>query len=137
MKHASNGSTTFTVQLYHTDWDNLKYYTNLAVNENSTNLVMGSSAVTDMAGNQVEHIPSSYAMKCASFTEDTTDPELVSFDLDMDTGVMSLTFTESMKSWRSLYSLITLNEQPRSSVGNSLTLRGGVFSGYEEPPRNL
>ena len=136
MKSASNGSTIFTVQLYDTDWDTLKYYTNLAVNQNSTNLVVGSSTATDMAGNKVERITTSYAMKCASFTEDTTNPELVSFDLDMDTGVMSLTFTESMQSWKSLYSLITLNEQPRSAIGNSLTLCDGIFTGYKGIPRN-
>jgi len=129
---SGNSSTQWTFVLCKDDIDSLKYYQSLAVDQNSTNLVVKGTFATDMSGNKINTIPSSSAKASAKYSADTTDPEIVSFDLDMNTGTLSMTFTESMKAQLSDHSLITLNEQPKSATGYSLTLTGGEFSGYVE-----
>ena len=58
---SGNSSTQWTFVLCKDDIDSLKYYQSLAVDQNSTNLVVKGTFATDMSGNKINTIPSSSA----------------------------------------------------------------------------
>jgi hypothetical protein len=68
----------------------------LAVDDLTTNIVIGSTLIKDMAGVTVQPILSGNARNTELYTPDTTRPELQTFDLNMDTGVLTLHFLETM-----------------------------------------
>ena len=67
---------------------------NIATNEANSFVSLQSSAFQDTSGNPV--VPSVYPNPVISFIADTKSPELLSFDLDMNTGVLLLTFDDVM-----------------------------------------
>jgi hypothetical protein len=68
----------------------------LAIDKDTTNIVIGDTLIKDMAGNAITPIIGGNAQKAAAYTPDTTRPELQTFDLNMDTGVITLHFLETM-----------------------------------------
>ena len=78
------------------DLNAIKAIEELATDESNARLSFTSSAVEDMNGVAVEAIAGSDAITVTVFTEDTTAPELVAFDLDMDNGEIIMTFTETV-----------------------------------------
>ena len=64
--------------------------------QGTTNIVVGSGLLTDMAGVPARAILSGSALKAALYTPDSTRPELQTWDLDMDAGVVTLHFEETM-----------------------------------------
>ena len=74
------------------DLDTLKASA-VAADAASTWLVASAGAVTDMTGNCLV----AAALKpCAGYNADTTPPELVTFDIDVDAGTLELEFSEAI-----------------------------------------
>jgi hypothetical protein len=69
----------------------------LATKPSTTFVSHSQWLVADMQGNLVVPIVSGNGLAVRTFTPDTTDPELTSFDLDMDAGVLDFTFSETVK----------------------------------------
>ena len=66
----------------------------LRLSANDTYLSITEDTVQDMFGNKVEDIDDTQAMQVASYQPDITAPVLLSFDLDMNSGVVTLYFNE-------------------------------------------
>ena len=80
------------------DLNELKRNLNIATGPDNTFLVIETGTILDLAGNNLVGIPDSSALQPAQFINDTTPPELLSFDLDMNTGNITLTFNETVNS---------------------------------------
>ena len=85
------------VQIGHEDLDSLKNIRNLATGQNNTFLSWTLSTIDDMAGNDVIGREPQFGRHVTMFVPDTTPPELVSFDLDLNDGRLILTFSETVK----------------------------------------
>ena len=88
-----NDSLEVTITLTLNDSNRLKAATNLAVSIATTYLVVSSDAVKDLNFfNGIEAV----AQRANNFTEDTTRPELQSFDLDISYDRLTLYFSETV-----------------------------------------
>merc|ERR1712054_567717 len=127
-----NNSEVIHIRLSEDDWNIIKYNEMLAVSANSTCLSMKATTVTDMSGNSVEAIATASAMTCngdnVGFIYDTTQPNARTFDLDMDTGLMTITFSEPMNTALTTPSLIRLQQYSATSQGNTYKFTGGSYS---------
>ena len=92
---SSNGPEV-TLIIHTLDLNNIKRLSMLATGVEDTFLMIESTAIDDMNANNVTEIVSSDAQQAANFTEDSTSPTLVSFDLDLDTHILWLTFDETV-----------------------------------------
>lgn len=90
----SSDPTIYTVNLTVADLNNIKLDTDFGVSTGTTFLSLTSQAVIDNADNAIAALVNGTA--AASFTEDATAPEIYSFGLDMDSGMMQLNFTETV-----------------------------------------
>ena len=114
------------ITLTRSDLNQLKANSMLASLASMTYISLTSFAVQDMNSNHIEPIPMSNAQWVATFTSDSTSPILESFDLDFNTGTLSLSFDEPI--------LVSTFDPTRLSLrnnnGGSLTLSdGSVLSG--------
>lgn len=122
------------VQLSTLDLNEIKRLSGIGTSLNDSYLSVGSSAITDMSGNDIVPIPSSNALMAFSFTVDTTRPELDSFSLNVASGVLILTFSEPVIGTSFNVSAITLFNGQISMVNGELqptasyTLTGGSSS---------
>ena len=80
------------------DFDQLAYARQLANAKTDTFVSITEDLVIDTSPsfNKVVAVSSSNATKCSSFTADTTSPTLQTFDMDMDSGMLTLTFSEAV-----------------------------------------
>ena len=90
----STNSPVITIMLSPSDLNNLKSQPLLATNANNTYLSILSLAIRDMANRPLQSIFSTNAQPVQTFTEDRTGPEIDRFELDMNTGILALTFNE-------------------------------------------
>jgi hypothetical protein len=84
------------VKFQRDDLDNIKSLSKLATSNQNTFLSFGRNAIDDMNKNQVVAIGSDSARQVSWFYHDTVSPELTSFDLDMDIGLLTLYFSETV-----------------------------------------
>jgi hypothetical protein len=115
---SSNG-LRITLDLSKADSDILKTKTDLFVNEDSSYLTITPAGVYDMAvpGNNVVEIISTDALKASFFVNDKIHPVVTGFDLDMDSELLKIYFSETVDSSSIVYTAITL--QQTSSVGTT------------------
>jgi len=79
------------------DLNEIKVRTDLATIENNTFVSVTGRLIQDMNLNWNDPISPIQPTRVSEFTADFVEPELVSFDLDMDgSGLLILTFTESV-----------------------------------------
>ena len=89
-------STVITVTLGFDDMNDIKRFTDLAVDNSTTFISFINTTIFDMNNNPIVPIPPENATQVLFFTEDLTPPTLVSFDLDVDNGLLLLTFDETV-----------------------------------------
>ena len=99
----------------------------LAKNTSTTYLIMRADFIDDYQGNDVLPITDGKALQVASFIPDTSAPEIREVLLDLDGGVLNLTFSDTV----SLSSLVLSNiaiQNERNATNNtiSLPLSGGL-----------
>ena len=94
-------NTTATIELLKEDLDTIKGILSLAMNEFSTFLSVTGATVSDMNGNRLVPVDASGAMGVSVFIPDTTSPVLEGFSLDLNTGLLTFTFSETVD-YRSL-----------------------------------
>ena len=85
-----------TLYLSHYDSNTIKVLTQLATANSSTFLSLSALAVRDTVGNPVSEVEQDRAMPVWEYEKDETRPELRRFDLDIDSGNLMLTFTETV-----------------------------------------
>jgi hypothetical protein len=89
-------STEIVAELTKDDMDSIKALSALAVSNTTTFLVVGSDGVKDVSGNNVTAVVAAAATAVSVFTADTTSPELEYFTLDLDSGLMLASFSETV-----------------------------------------
>lgn len=133
----SDSSVNVTILLLTSDLDKLKLNTALCVNLETSHLFTNYDFISDQAGVAVVAVNSSSAIKANSFVSDSTAPKAVSFDLNMDSGVINILYNEPIKAVSVDPSLMTLQNhettptetvsltgtQVTSSDGTTVTLR--------------
>ena len=105
------------------DLNQIKRMENLLVSSNTSYLSIQSNLVRDMNSNPIVSIPTTDALQISTFTNDTTRPQIVGFDLDMNRGILSVYFLETINIFSVNYSCFTLSSELNGAV--SFTLTGG------------
>ena len=115
-----------TVYLSDTDLNGIKSTEGLATSSSNTYLRANSTALTDISGIELVAVLDGAAEKVSSFTADTTRPSVESFVLDLDSGIISLTFDEFVDLSSLDTTQIFLQSRADSNAGltNSVTLSG-------------
>ena len=93
---ASTDSHTLVLSLTINDMHVLRTTPDFASLPNNTYVVLAPGALSDFFGNPVIEVPSSSGFMVSSIIPDTTRPNLTSFTLDIDTGYLNLTFSETI-----------------------------------------
>ena len=119
-------STVMSVDVTHDDLNAIKALTQLATLSTNTYLSIGSGLIADMNGNAVVAIAPTSGLVVTTFVADVTAPELVAFDLDMDSGVMTLSFSETVLASSLAPIRFTLDNAACATA--SYTLTGGTTS---------
>ena len=89
----AEGVKVIMVMLLDEDVTSLKLNNLLATNTLTTYLSVGAKAIEDMAGNMMEAMT---YVRATAFVPDETRPQLISFSLDMNIGLLNLTFDDVM-----------------------------------------
>lgn len=92
----SNNSPMITIQLGSFDSNEIKRLTALAISNTTTFLSITPFAISDMSGNRLQEITFSSALQVTEYTDDEIPPMLVGFDLDLNTGNLTLEFDETV-----------------------------------------
>ena len=98
------------VQLSSEDLNELKRLTDVATALENTYLRFGSGLIRDMNGNSVVEVVNGAGVRVRCFTTDAVRPELDHFHLDMDQGVLHLTFSETVNASSFDVTQITLQD---------------------------
>ena len=108
---------TLTLYLSHHDSDSIKALTELAVDNSTTYISMTSATIQDTVGNVLSEVADDAATAVRVYTRDDTRPELRQFDLDIDSGSLTLTFTETVNvSSLDVTQLTLINLRSMSSI---------------------
>jgi len=114
----SDADDSFSLSLNSEDINYIKRNINLGTNTSNTYLSITSFAVMDMNMNTVVPINSSNALQATSIVPDTTSPLLESFDLDMNNGIMMLSFSETVNAMSIDLNRISLVNRNRRFTSN-------------------
>ena len=124
--------TIVNVQMSQLDVDSIKSNTELAVSRETTWISASSGFIRGINGNPSTLIPENRAIRVSQYTPDFSRPELVSFDFYLNSGIVSLTFTEAVRLSTFEPSQLTFQNR-RLSPTRSYTLTGGNVS---QPAQN-
>ena len=121
----SPDGTEVIIRLSDDDFNLLTSTFPLATMETNTFISIEGGTVDDTNGNPSIEILPSNAMLITSHVEDNTRPSLDSFDLDLDNGVLTLVFNESVNITSFDMTQLTL-QSDRSSPSSTYTIVGGL-----------
>ena len=110
-------STFITIQLSFEDLNNIKLDTGLATSKENTYLSYYSFAVEDMFGRDLANISEPFQVR--NYTEDSVDPKITDFTLDLTNETLILTFSEVVNSSSVNPSEITLQNKPSIDENSS------------------
>ena len=110
------------------DTDAVKAFTDLATHHNSTYITITSDVVEDMNENAAVEIPPSAGKRVRELYEDFVRPELVEFRLDLDSGELWLTFSETINASSLMVEEIVLQNQ-RDGMGTIWRLTAEQLDG--------
>ena len=118
--------TILTIYLVQTDIDRIKSLSLLAVSNTSIYLSVQANSLSDSAFNFVRPSPASEFILVGIFIPDSTPPSLISFQLDMNYGIISLFFSEAVDSTKFyMHSILLQSTESSSTFSHGLT--GGSF----------
>lgn len=116
---SSNGSTV-SIMLLFMDINEIKLLQNLCTSVTNCIPAFTSQFGSDLEGNAVVALSPHLSQQFEALVADVTPPLLVSFDLDMNTGVLSLTFSEPVNAGSLDPTQITLQN---ASTGAEVNVR--------------
>jgi len=120
-------STQIVVELLKDDLDSIKALPALAGSNGTTFLTMTKNGVEDVSGNKVIAVTADAATPVVEYVADVTSPELVSFTLNLDSGVVLASFSETVNGSSFDPSEITVQSVSNGTKAGALShnLRGG------------
>ena len=83
-----------TFELTSGDLNEIKHISELATSTSSTLISITNAAVNDYSINNNVEIPRYSPLQASGFIPDVSRPEILSFDLDMDSSILTLSFSE-------------------------------------------
>lgn len=86
----------FAIQLAETDANVIKAHTGLGTSLDNSYLTISAAAIDDTSSNDVVEIPNGQALQASVFVSDRSSPVLRSFSLDLNLGLLRLTFDETV-----------------------------------------
>jgi len=114
-------STSITITLADADLNFIKADTGLASDKDTTYLKYTADAAEDVSGNDVT--PSTGTLvKGGGFTKDVTHPELSDFSINMNTGTVTLSFSEAVNAAQFDETAITLQSAADGNDGTTVTI---------------
>ena len=123
----STSSDIVEISISLADLNSLKRDLNLATNITNTYFSFSGLFARDVENRFVDSVPFSNAQRTMNYTRDTTNPQLQSYKLDMDTGVLYFTFDEPVLIDAVDPSAVTLFNTPNSPT-DQYQLSGGTAS---------
>ena len=122
VENASVNSDTLTVTLDTRDLNIIKNFVPRLFDKLGTSfLVVAPNTILDMASNPAAGLSLLTAVQTFSFTADMKDPKLTSFNLDMNSNYLNLTFDEVVEVTSFLATAITIQSSRNMSVNFTLT----------------
>lgn len=113
----TDGTLSLTFNLSPEDLTQVKLNSRLAINQNSTFLwATAAGATVDMRFNPMAAIPASSAIRATTYIVNRIPPELSSYSLDMNTGVMNMTFNDAVNGSSFRPETVTLQNARRVPV---------------------
>ena len=122
----SGYATSLVLPIYTLDLDQIKFRRSLATTLENTYLSITDLTIADTKTNFVVRIPTTNALRASNYTRDLTRPNLLSFDLDMNTGSLTLTFDETVSADTFKPTSLVLEDDIYIST-TSYILTGGYF----------
>ena len=108
------------------DLDSLKRNRQVGTSLNDTFITVTNFTIQDTSGNAVIPIPNGMATQVDLYIQDTTPPELERFDLDIDSGRLTLYYSETIDIFSLDPTQVTLQSSRTISTSlHSYTLTGG------------
>ena len=117
---------SLSFELVKDDLDALKAIRDLASSQYSTYITLSEESVTDTSGNELIAVNASNSTMAAQFVPDTTNPELEYFELDMNTGILVMTFSETVDAPTLMFVYLTL--QDGASASSTYKFRNSTWS---------
>ena len=121
----SNNDPKLTVALDNDDLNEIKKRPGLATSENNTYLFMTSNTVMDMYDNKNVQLSPTQAISVSTFTEDKVRPQFLSFKLDMNNGLLTMSFDETVNTTSLNTGAITLHDE---SISEQYVVSGKYVS---------
>ena len=125
---ATQDSTVITITIGTNDLNRIKQVTDLAVSNSTTYLALFSSAIVDMSGNLVVPIPDTNPRNVSEFYDDHIRPNVLSFGFDLNSGVLSLTFDETVNASSINPDQITFLAEATNDTMHQHTLTGDKYT---------
>ena len=119
-----NNGRVFNITLGSADLNAIKADTELAVDNTTSFLYLDYASISDMAGNPLLAMVSS--LPAAIFVPDTAPPQLRASVVDLNAGMITLEFSETIDPSSFRIQEITLQDHNSSATSN-LTLSGGEY----------
>jgi hypothetical protein len=116
-----------TISLSSADQATLMLSTGLADNITTTYISYSSNSLKDYAGNSAKAKTTSAAVQVDFFTADSTNPSLQTYDLNMDTGIITFRFSEPVVVSTMDITAVTLMARSFSADGGTHQLTGGTI----------
>ena len=124
---SSEDGTTLVFDFSDDDFNSISATFPLAIMDTNTYIALEAGTVQDTSSNPSVEIPTTDALQISSLTVDQTNPTLNIFDFDLNLGILTLVFSESINVTSFDTMQITLQNAP-SSPSATHTLRGGLVS---------
>ena len=109
-----------------TDLNSIKGLPLLLSSINDSFITITPSLCRDIAGNEVVEIARSFSLIASNFIRDNVKPRLMNWGLDMDTGILDLSFSETVNFSSVIFSGIGLQSSFNSSESSGIKLTGGL-----------
>ena len=126
----SGDGTEIVIELSDTDFNAIAATFPLATMSINTYISLREGVVRDTAGVASSEVPVNNAIQITNHTADDVRPSLDEFIFDLDGGILTLVFSESVNITSFDATQITLQNQPNSPTYMH-TLRGGVVTRRE------
>ena len=104
------------LELEFDDLNAIKINTELATNDSDVYISITSDVAVDIYNQPSNELLPEFAMLVQKYTADTTPPQLVTFTLDIDGGILELTFDEAVDPSSLIYERISIHNTRNESA---------------------
>ena len=104
----------------------------IGLSNQSTFISLSELTAADMSGNANQGTETASELQVSALTVDTTRPSIASFDIDLNSGLLTLIFTETVRASSFNPSLVTL-QSDAFGTDSSFSLTEGVLLGTDGP----